>query len=98
VRFGVPDHDHPKAARRCFKNTLPSVDDRPERASHELFAKMLAVWDDLEVGLRAEYGYQGCVMGADHHCPKDTPVSCSACQGASLGGGGTPVTLGPCGL
>ena len=54
-------------------------DDPPSSASDELFGKMLAVWDDMEVAVRHVYEFGGCVLGQQRKCPAEGPVRCSAC-------------------
>ncbi|MFQ6026920.1 MAG: hypothetical protein ACE5Q6_05320 [Dehalococcoidia bacterium] len=59
------------------------MDAAPDAASDERFSVALATWDEMERSLRLVFGYEGCVMGPDQHCPEDGLVVCDACRGAS---------------
>ena len=45
----------------------------------ELFGKMLAVWDEIEIVVRHLHEFKGCIYGDDANCPEDAPVRCCAC-------------------
>lgn len=45
----------------------------------ELFGKMLAVWDEIEIVLRHVHEFKGCIHGGDATCPEDAPVRCCVC-------------------
>lgn len=50
-----------------------------EEYTGELFGKMLAVWDEIEVVVRHVHDFKGCIHGNDSSCPEDAPVRCCAC-------------------
>jgi len=47
----------------------------------DLFSRELDTWIRSEDQLRAQYGYQGCMLGPGEHCPEEGPVRCQACSG-----------------
>ena len=53
--------------------------DPPSAAAGEVFGRMLALWDDLEVAVRHVHEYKGCVLGDGRECLAGGPVRCSAC-------------------
>ena len=50
-----------------------------EKDTDELFGKMLAVWDELEIVVRHVHEYKDCINGNTLSCPEDAPVRCCAC-------------------
>jgi hypothetical protein len=57
--------------------------DKPDAASDADFQKALDGWVAMEVQLREQHGYLGCIHGEGQRCPGAAIVNCTACAGTS---------------
>jgi hypothetical protein len=57
--------------------------DNPDAVSDTDFQKALDGWVAMEIQLREQHGYRGCVLGEGQRCPAESVVICDACAVAS---------------